>query len=76
MVRRCIGCDHQDEKKRLFSFPTDEGQRQEWANAMGIGLTKVNTQMKVCERHFRESDFKNSSKKTLRQNALPNMNMG
>lgn len=81
MICRYRGCPSTRVKNptlSFFYFPKDQVQRDAWltrsGNEMLCGLSSEELKsraFRLCGLHFKDSEFKNDSKKGLNWNALP-----
>jgi hypothetical protein len=58
--------------RNLYRFPQDIDRKELWIKALYLDKTKINSNSKVCSRHFKTSDYGNSN---LGGRAIPSENI-
>lgn len=78
-VQGCVSKRHQ---YRLHTFPRNRSLLKAWKEKLNIDtlmqLEDVTLEKlyRVCERHFRDSDYQNSSRTKLNRGVIPTLHLG
>ncbi len=56
MVRVCVVCKFRA-TAGFLAFPKDEGVLGQWCDSLGISVTDVKPDSKVCYKHFFKNDI-------------------
>lgn len=79
VVQNCPSRVRITKNVRFYTFPThDPLLCEEWLTSIKSSQnvqTVLHSKMYVCSKHFQESDFSDSIKKTLKINAIPTLNI-